>query len=82
MFVSMIAVAGPVGLWATRRRCHQIHRLWRRPVVADEAAAMIDAGEADRAVPDVPAIRRDRPQTDRLAAQGLAEEDEVLMLAA
>src|SRR5512144_2458615 len=38
---------------------------------------MIDAGKADRAVPDVVAASLGRPQPDRLADQGFAEEDEV-----
>ena len=40
---------------------------------------MIDAGKADRAVPDVASGRLDRPQPDRLAAQGFAEEDELAL---
>ena len=35
---------------------------------------MINAGKADRGVPDVVAASLGRPQADRLAAQGFAEE--------
>ena len=38
---------------------------------------MIDAGKPDRAVPDVVAASLGRPQADRFADQGFAEEDEV-----
>src|SRR5512135_1005111 len=40
---------------------------------------MIDAGKADRAVPDVVAASLGRPQADGLADEGFAEEDEVAL---
>lgn len=48
-------------------------------VVTGEATAVVDAGEPDRTVPDVAAACLGRPQPNRLAAQGFAEEDEVAL---
>ena len=70
-----------LSLWGCGERGSVIHkstgfgRPGRMRVVAAEAAAVVDAGKPDRAVPDLPPAVLGRTQADRVADQGFTEED-------
>jgi hypothetical protein len=66
LFMSVFVVAEPVGLWVPRMRYPSNPQAWA--AWAGSGGAVIDAGKADRAVPDVVAARHGRrhgrPQPD------------------